>query len=79
MIAELVIGFIVGIVIAVPVWIVPQPLGGGRGFHPPRGIARRDPWPCALVPVPLRARLLPAVGTDSDALDPRARTWPRCH
>ncbi|MGR8025180.1 hypothetical protein ACU7M0_37465, partial [Burkholderia cenocepacia] len=39
MIAELVIGFIVGIVIAVPVWIVAQHLGAGRGFPAPRARA----------------------------------------
>ncbi|QND94526.1 hypothetical protein SY91_01928 [Burkholderia cenocepacia] len=62
MIAELVIGFVVGIVIAVPVWIVAQHLGIGRGFHAPRGIDRRDAVPCELVPVALRGRLLPGVG-----------------
>ncbi|OXI70123.1 hypothetical protein CFB81_16435 [Burkholderia sp. AU28863] len=62
MIAELVIGFIVGIAIAVPVWIVAQHLGIGRGFHAPRGIDRRDAVPCELVPVALRGRLLPDVG-----------------
>ncbi|HIC7208462.1 hypothetical protein [Burkholderia stabilis] len=61
MIAELVIGFIVGIAIAVPVWIVAQHLGIGRGFHAPRGIDRRDAVPCELVPVALRGRLLPGV------------------
>ncbi|WP_175820063.1 hypothetical protein [Burkholderia sp. BCC0419] len=64
MIAELVIGFIVGIAIAVPVWIVAQHLGIGRGFHAPRGIDRRDAVPCELVPVALRGRLLPGVGDD---------------
>ncbi|WP_423370719.1 hypothetical protein [Burkholderia sp. LMG 32019] len=59
MIAELVIGFVVGIAIAVPVWIVAQHLGIGRGFHAPRGIDRRDAVPCELVPVALRGRLLP--------------------
>ncbi|AWG30611.1 hypothetical protein [Burkholderia cenocepacia] len=67
MIAELVIGFIVGIVIAVPVWIVAQHLGIGRGFHAPRGIDRRDAVPCELVPVALRGRLLPGVGADEAA------------
>ncbi|MET1535281.1 hypothetical protein DF147_25225 [Burkholderia cenocepacia] len=62
MIAELVIGFIVGVAIAVPVWIVAQHLGIGRGFHAPRGIDRRDAVPCELVPVALRGRLLPDVG-----------------
>lgn len=64
MIAELVIGFIVGIVIAVPVWIVAQHLGIDRGFHAPRGIDRRDAVPCELVPVALRGRLLPGAGGD---------------
>ncbi|KWH50348.1 hypothetical protein [Burkholderia anthina] len=64
MIAELVIGFIVGIVIAVPVWIVAQHLGIGRGFHAPRGIDRRDAVPCELVPVALRGRMLPGAGGD---------------
>lgn len=59
MIAELVIGFIAGIAIAVPVWLVAQHLGFGRGFHAPRGLQRRDAVPCELVPVALRGRLLP--------------------
>ncbi|WP_175998459.1 hypothetical protein [Burkholderia stabilis] len=72
MIAELVIGFIVGIAIAVPVWIVAQHLGIGRGFHAPRGIDRRDAVPCELVPVALRGRLLPSVElTGRDSLDGR--------
>ncbi|WP_107313921.1 hypothetical protein [Burkholderia metallica] len=62
MIAATVIGFIVGIVIAVPVWIVAQHLGIGRGFQAPRGIDRRDAVPCELVPVALRGRLLPDAG-----------------
>jgi hypothetical protein len=59
MIAVIVIGFIAGIVIAVPVWIVAQHLGVGRGFQAPRSIDRRDAVPCELVPVALRGRLLP--------------------
>ncbi|MBU9219416.1 hypothetical protein [Burkholderia multivorans] len=59
MIAELVIGFLVGIAIAVPVWIVAQHLGVGRGFQAPGGLGRRDAVPCTLVPVALRGRLLP--------------------
>ncbi|MBY8609985.1 hypothetical protein [Burkholderia arboris] len=62
MIAVLVIGFIVGIVIAVPVWIIAQHLGIGRGFHAPRGIDRHGAIPCELVPVALRGRLLPGAG-----------------
>ncbi|NTZ05700.1 hypothetical protein [Burkholderia metallica] len=74
MIAELVIGFIVGIAIAVPVWIVAQHLGIGRGFHAPRGIDRRDAVPCELVPVALRGRLLPGVGGDEgDEADKRGK------
>lgn len=73
MIAELVIGFIVGIAIAVPVWIVAQHLGIGRGFHAPRGIDRRDAVPCELVPVALRGRLLPGVEhTGRDSRDDKA-------
>ncbi|AOR66987.1 hypothetical protein BBJ41_05170 [Burkholderia stabilis] len=76
MIAELVIGFIVGIAIAVPVWIVAQHLGIGRGFHAPRGIDRRDAVPCELVPVALRGRLLPGVELtgrdDRDSRDDKA-------
>ncbi|WP_322088628.1 hypothetical protein [Burkholderia sp. BCC1999] len=68
MIAALVIGFIGGIVIAVPVWIIAQHLGIGRGFHAPRGIDRHDAVPCELVPVALRGRLLPgSVGGDKAA------------
>ncbi|KVQ49056.1 hypothetical protein WM06_30280 [Burkholderia cepacia] len=71
MIAELVIGFIVGIAIAVPVWIVAQHLGIGRGFQAPRGIDRRDAVPCDLVPVALRGRLLPDAGRERGEHDER--------
>ncbi|AOI82190.1 hypothetical protein WK90_10385 [Burkholderia cepacia] len=71
MIAELVIGFIVGIAIAVPVWIVAQHLGIGRGFQAPRGIDRRDAVPCELVPVALRGRLLPDAGRERGEHDER--------
>lgn len=67
MIAELVIGFVVGIAIAVPVWIIAQHLGLGRGFHAPRGLHRRDTVPCELVPVALRGRLLPEAGRTDEA------------
>ncbi|MBZ5792904.1 hypothetical protein K8353_22540 [Burkholderia contaminans] len=70
MIAELVIGFVAGIAIAVPVWIVAQHLGIGRGFHAPRGIDRRDAVPCELVPVALRGRLLP--GAEREERDSEA-------
>ncbi|WP_179404696.1 hypothetical protein [Burkholderia guangdongensis] len=56
------IGFVVGIAIAVPVWIVIQHLGLGRGFHAPRRFDRHDAVPCELVPVALRGRLLPGAG-----------------
>ncbi|GBH27209.1 hypothetical protein [Burkholderia vietnamiensis] len=59
MIAELVIGFVVGIAIAIPVWIVAQHLGVGRRFQAPGGLARRDAVACELVPGALRGRLLP--------------------
>lgn len=68
MIAELVIGFIVGIAIAVPVWIVTQHLGIGRGFHAPRGIGRQDAVPCETVPVALRGRLLPDASRTDEAV-----------
>ncbi|KVN29180.1 hypothetical protein WJ63_11050 [Burkholderia pyrrocinia] len=59
MIADIVIGFVVGIAIAVPVWLVAQHLGLGRGFRAPRRIDRHDAVPCEIVPVALRGRLLP--------------------
>ncbi|MCA3824851.1 MAG: hypothetical protein IOB05_17425, partial [Burkholderia sp.] len=46
----------------VPVWIIAQHLGIGRGFHAPRGIDRHGAIPCELVPVALRGRLLPGAG-----------------
>ena len=71
MIAELVIGFIVGIVIAVPVWIVAQHLGVGRGFHAPRGFDARDAVPCAFVQDAQRDRLLPGAGNEGGELNER--------
>lgn len=68
MIAELVMGFVVGIAIAVPVWIVVQHLGIGRGFHAPRGIGRHDAVPCEIVPVALRGRLLPDASRTGEAV-----------
>jgi len=59
MILFIVIGFMVGIVIAVPLWFIAQHLGVGRGFHPPRRIDRHGAVPCEIVPVVLRGRLVP--------------------
>ncbi|AOK58839.1 hypothetical protein [Burkholderia ubonensis] len=59
MIADIVIGFVVGIAIAVPVWIIARHLGIGRGFRAPRRIDPHDVVPCEIVPVALRGRLLP--------------------
>ncbi|MGU7779726.1 hypothetical protein [Burkholderia sp. PU8-34] len=67
MIADIVIGFVVGIAIAVPVWIVAQHLGLGRSFHAPRRIDRHDAVPCEIVPVALRGRLLPGAADAVDA------------
>ncbi|WP_322064733.1 hypothetical protein [Burkholderia ubonensis] len=59
MIADIVIGFVVGIAIAVPVWIIARHLGLGRGFRAPRRIDPHDVVPCEIAPVALRGRLLP--------------------
>ncbi|KDB07278.1 hypothetical protein LIG30_3524 [Burkholderia sp. lig30] len=61
MILFIVIGFMVGVVIAVPLWFIAQHLGVGRGFHPPRRIDRHDAVPCEIVAVALRGRLVPGV------------------
>lgn len=45
MIDVIVIGFVVGVAIAVPIWIVARHLGFGRSFHAPRRIDRHEAVP----------------------------------
>ena len=70
MIDVIVIGFVVGVAIAVPIWIVARHLGFGRSFHAPRRIDRHEAVPCDIVPVALRGRLLPDVA-DTEREDTR--------
>jgi hypothetical protein len=51
--------FAIGLILAVPVWIVWQRVGSRRGFAAMRGFDPRDAVRCDIEPVALRARLLP--------------------
>ena len=53
--------FLAGIVLAVPLWIVAQRVGARHGLAAMRGVDPRDVVPCAIEPVARRARLLPAL------------------
>jgi hypothetical protein len=66
--------FVAGVLIAVPVWIVWQRAGARRGLAGLRGFDPRDAVPCEIEPVALHARLVP-VARDArdevDGLDPK--------
>ncbi|APA85224.1 hypothetical protein BJG93_07365 [Paraburkholderia sprentiae WSM5005] len=53
--------FVAGMVVGLPVWIVWQRVGARRGLAAMRGFNPRDAVPCGIEPVALRARLLPAL------------------
>jgi hypothetical protein len=55
----LLICFVAGLVLAIPVWIVWQRGGSRRGLAAIRHFDPRDAVPCDIEPVALRARLLP--------------------
>jgi hypothetical protein len=55
--------FIAGIVIAIPVWIVSQRLGTRRGLHAARHFNPDDAVPCEIEPVALKGRLMPDLET----------------
>ncbi|MBB5399158.1 hypothetical protein AB3X96_17375 [Paraburkholderia sp. BR13439] len=58
--------FVAGMVVALPVWIVWQRVGARRALAAMRGFDPRDAVPCEIEPVALRARLLPALDTTQD-------------
>ncbi|AOJ06561.1 hypothetical protein WS62_19020 [Burkholderia sp. ABCPW 14] len=60
MISLMIAGFVVGVVIAVPIRLVTSRAGAGKGLSLPRDFDRRDAVRCTLDPVALHARLLPA-------------------
>ncbi|CAD6507655.1 hypothetical protein [Paraburkholderia metrosideri] len=51
--------FAVGILVAIPLWIVWQRLGSRRALAAMRGFDPRDAVPCDIEAVALGARLLP--------------------
>jgi hypothetical protein len=51
--------FAIGLILAVPVWIVWQRAGSRRALAAMRGFDPRDAVQCVIEPVALRARLLP--------------------
>ncbi|WP_425468972.1 hypothetical protein [Paraburkholderia panacisoli] len=51
--------FAIGLILAVPVWIVWQRAGSRRGLAAMRRFDPRDAVRCDIEPVALRARLLP--------------------
>ncbi|GLU33881.1 hypothetical protein WKR88_16995 [Trinickia caryophylli] len=59
MAALLLISFIAGIVLAIPVWIVRQHTGSRRGLRVSREFDPREAVPCEIEPVVLEGRLLP--------------------
>jgi hypothetical protein len=61
--------FAIGLILAVPVWIVWQLAGSRRGLAAMRGFDPSDAVRCDLEPVALRARLLP----DTQPIDEATR------
>lgn len=58
---------IVGVIIAIPVWILWQRLSTRRGLHAARGFNPDDAVPCVMEPVALNGRLMPELQTaDAD-------------
>jgi hypothetical protein len=51
--------FAIGLILAIPVWIIWQRAGSRRGLGAMRGFDPRDAVRCDIEPVALRARLLP--------------------
>jgi hypothetical protein len=62
----LLICFVAGIVLAIPVWIVRQHAGSRRGLRLARGLDPRDAVPCHIEPVALNARLLSPSKNDAE-------------
>lgn len=69
MAALLLISFVAGIVLAIPVWIVRQHTGLRRGLRVGRDFDPHEAVPCEIEPVALDGRLLP----QSEAQEGRAR------
>lgn len=59
MAALFLISFALGVVLAIPLWIVRQRSASRRGLRLARQFDRREAVPCALEPVALNACLLP--------------------
>ncbi|WP_206956398.1 hypothetical protein [Trinickia acidisoli] len=59
MISFLSMCFAVGIVLAIPVWIVSQRFGARRGMQAARRFNPDDAVPCVIEPVALKGRLMP--------------------
>ncbi|ANB71976.1 hypothetical protein [Paraburkholderia phytofirmans] len=55
----LLICFVAGLILAIPVWIVWQRAGSHRGLAAMRRFDPSNAVPCEIEPVALRARLLP--------------------
>lgn len=59
MIAFILLCFVAGIVLAIPVWIISQRFGARRGLHLARHFNPDDAVPCVIEPVALKGRLMP--------------------
>ena len=70
MIEFLILCLAIGIVIAIPVWIVSQRFGARRGLQAARGFNPDDAVTCLIEPVALKGRLMPDLDdTGDDGLD----------
>jgi hypothetical protein len=66
MIELVLVCFVAGVLVALPLWIVWQRVGGRRALAAMRGFDPRDAVPCGIEPVALRTRLVPAHGTSQE-------------
>jgi hypothetical protein len=77
MIEFLLLCFVAGIVIAIPVWIISQRLGARRGLHAARHFNPDDAVPCMIEPVALKGRLMPDLETAQGEADDAEQGAPR--
>lgn len=77
MIEFLLLCFIVGVVIAIPVWIISQRLGTRRGLHAARHFNPDDAVPCVIEAVALKGRLMPDLEAAQSEADDGEEGAPR--
>ncbi|AOJ68038.1 MULTISPECIES: hypothetical protein [Burkholderia] len=65
------IGFVLGVAIAIPAWIASRRLGIGRGLQAPARFRRHAASTFDVAPVVLRGRYVPGAGEAAEREDAR--------